>query len=519
MQTILANDQFAVTWPDPAMGHAPWVGDRMHFPGPTVQLAQRVVGLFQEQILSAPTVFANGYEFSLPPTIPDPPPDVVAGGLAVWHNDYSPRIRAFCERVRGTDFDAMTLAEAGAAMDRLAGDAIEALRLTMVVVKKFMEPTFVLLQFLEAELGADGPILSGTLLQGSRNATAASGAGLDALAGQAAASPALAKALKAREFTGLAGLPGGREFLAELDRFLNDFGWRAETWGAMHVPTWAENPAGVLDLVARYLADPENGPDALARRSSEQQAAALAEVESRLTGEKLATFREMVRATREHVAVSEDRARWQLSVVGVMRLPALALGRKLVAAGALDRPEDVFHLTWDEALRAAGEPGEWVRGAARSGRADFERWERLAPPPFLGAMPDVSQLPPEMLPMIRHFFGLGMPSINEGVVQGAGASRGTVTGRARVIRHLDESDKLEPGDVMVCVTTAPPWTALFAIAGAVVTDTGGVMSHSGICAREFAIPCVVGTQIGTNVIPDGAMVTVDGEAGTVAILA
>ena len=76
MQTVQATDQFAVTWPDPAMGQAPWVGDRMHFPGPTVQLAQHVVGAFQEQILSAPTLFANGYEFSLPPTIPDPPPEV-----------------------------------------------------------------------------------------------------------------------------------------------------------------------------------------------------------------------------------------------------------------------------------------------------------------------------------------------------------------------------------------------------------------------------------------------------------
>ncbi len=120
--------------------------------------------------------------------------------------------------------------------------------------------------------------------------------------------------------------------------------------------------------------------------------------------------------------------------------------------------------------------------------------------------------------MMRHFFGAGMPSVEDGVVKGVGASRGTVTGRARVIRHLDDSARLEPGDIMVCVTTAPPWTALFAIAGAVVTDTGGVMSHSGICAREFAIPCVVGTQVGTSAIPDGARVTVDGEAGTVTIL-
>ncbi len=516
MHVLQATESFAVEWPDPSMAQAPWVGDRMHFPGPTAQLAQRVVSAFQEQILSAPTVFANGYEFSAPPIIPDPPAEVLAGGLRVWHEEYSPRIHAFCRRVRATDFDGMTLPELASEMDRLVGEAMDALKLTMVVIKLFMGPTFALLQFLENELGEDGPMLSGTLLQGSRNATAASGSAIATLVDLAAASPALAAALRAGQ-QDLGGLPGGPAFMAELERFLDEYGWRAETWGSMHIPTWAEDPRAVLNLVVRYLDDPESGPAAQVRRAAEQQAAAVAEVESRLSGEKLETFRTLLRATGDHVAVSEDRARWQLSIVGVMRLPALALGRKLVAAGALDRPEDVFHLTWDEAMRAAAAPGPAVAAAARAGRQEFERWERLAPPPFLGAIPDLSLLPPEMMPMVRHFMGMRLPEVSQGVVRGAGASRGTATGKARVIRTLDESGKLEPGDIMVCVTTAPPWTALFAIAGAVVTDTGGVMSHSGICAREFAIPCVVGTQLGTRVIPDGATVTVDGEAGTVTL--
>jgi pyruvate,water dikinase len=67
----------------------------------------------------------------------------------------------------------------------------------------------------------------------------------------------------------------------------------------------------------------------------------------------------------------------------------------------------------------------------------------------------------------------------------------------------------------VCTTTAPPWTPLFAIAAAVVTDSGGVLSHSAICAREYAIPCVVATQVATQVIHDGALITVDGTNGVV----
>jgi pyruvate,water dikinase len=443
---------------------------------------------------------------------------VVTRGLAIWHDEFAPRIRTFCERVRNTDFDAMTAEQIARELDGLGADALDHFRLTMIVIKRFMEPTFKIIAFLEEELGADGPMLAGTLLQGRQNATAASGAGLETLLGMASRSPQIAKALTDGDDNAIGGAPGGAEFHAEFQRFLNDFGWRAETWGSMHVPTWAENPAGALELIGRYLADPQNGPGALSKRSAEGRAAVLAEVESRLGADKVPTFRELLKETSQHVAVSEDRARWQLSIVGVMRLPALALGRKLAAAGVLDDPADVFYLTWEEAKRSGQEPDGWVREAATKGKADFARWEQLNPPPFLGVPPDISMLPPEMLPMVRHFFGLGAEiSTDRSVVKGFGASRGTVTGRARVIRQLDESDKLEPGDVLVCVTTAPPWTGLFAIASAVVTDTGGVMSHSAICAREFSIPCVVGTMMGTRAIPDGAMVIVDGEAGTVTI--
>ncbi|MDP9237423.1 MAG: PEP-utilizing enzyme [Chloroflexota bacterium] len=54
-------------------------------------------------------------------------------------------------------------------------------------------------------------------------------------------------------------------------------------------------------------------------------------------------------------------------------------------------------------------------------------------------------------------------------------------------------------EILVCATTAPPWILLFAIAAAVVTDSGGVLPHSAICAREYAIPCVVATQVATQV--------------------
>lgn len=92
-----------------------------------------------------------------------------------------------------------------------------------------------------------------------------------------------------------------------------------------------------------------------------------------------------------------------------------------------------------------------------------------------------------------------------------------LTGRAKVVRNLSEADKLESGDILVCEMTMPSWTPLFGFIGGVVADSGGVLSHCAIVAREYRMPCVVGTVNGTQRIKDGQMPTVDGAKGIVRI--
>ena len=86
------------------------------------------------------------------------------------------------------------------------------------------------------------------------------------------------------------------------------------------------------------------------------------------------------------------------------------------------------------------------------------------------------------------------------------------------MRSLAEAGRLRPGDVLVAETTAPPWTPLFATAAAIVTDTGGVLSHCAVVAREYGLPAVVGTGAATASIEDGRLVEVDGDAGLVRLL-
>ncbi len=74
---------------------------------------------------------------------------------------------------------------------------------------------------------------------------------------------------------------------------------------------------------------------------------------------------------------------------------------------------------------------------------------------------------------------------------------------------------MRPGDVLVCTSTSPTWTALFGSVAAVVSNSGGVLSHTAIVAREYGLPAVVGVKYGTTMISDGQVITVDGDAGVV----
>ena len=103
------------------------------------------------------------------------------------------------------------------------------------------------------------------------------------------------------------------------------------------------------------------------------------------------------------------------------------------------------------------------------------------------------------------------------VIKGVGASPGRVMGVARVIHGPDEFDQMQPGDILVAKITTPAWTALFALASGVVTDVGGLLSHSSIVAREYHIPAVLGTGVATERVGSGQRITVDGDAGVVTV--
>jgi pyruvate,water dikinase len=272
-------------------------------------------------------------------------------------------------------------------------------------------------------------------------------------------------------------------------------------------------------LLRQYILRPEKSPAVLLAAAEARRTSTVEEIESRLVAGKLDEFHRLVDAARRHVPISEERAFWQLSLIGLIRRPSIALGRKLVSSGVCEEPNDVFFMNFTELQRLSDAPSpQQVMIGER--KRELAEQESLRPPPFIGTAVSPDSASGELKRFYRHYRGAGLtPAEAPNVIKGQPASKGVATGRARIILDLSEAGRLQQGDVLVCQTMAPPWTPLFAIAAAVVTDSGGILSHGAICAREYGIPCVAGTQVGTSRIPEGALVTVDGERGTVTIVA
>lgn len=108
---------------------------------------------------------------------------------------------------------------------------------------------------------------------------------------------------------------------------------------------------------------------------------------------------------------------------------------------------------------------------------------------------------------------------NEGdfknIIKGISGNEGRALGRVCIINEIAEFSKLKEGDILVCRYTDPSWTPLFSIAAAVVSDTGGPLSHSAIVAREYNIPAVLGCGNASKILRDGQNVIVDGNKGIV----
>jgi pyruvate,water dikinase len=186
-----------------------------------------------------------------------------------------------------------------------------------------------------------------------------------------------------------------------------------------------------------------------------------------------------------------------------MKRGVLEIGRRLVERGVFSDHEDAYFLGREEIYPLLrGQPADALTHAKITGRrANFfrmvERQARL--PKYLRAGQPVT-------------FGNDEP----GGLVGVGTSRGIVTGRARIVLRLKEMGQVKAGEILITNSTDPGWTPVFTLLSAIVLETGGMLAHGSLLAREYGFPAVQLTDA-TRLIPDGALITVNGDTGEITI--
>lgn len=276
-------------------------------------------------------------------------------------------------------------------------------------------------------------------------------------------------------------------------QFLARFGHLSDSPNDCSRPTWAEQP----DMV-RGLA-PAN-PDS-AHRGALQPVDKSAVLDAVPRLRRGAAARRWERAVRYRVA--RERVGYSYARVYALFRPIfLEAGRRLVDRRVLDNADDVFLLTLAELRAAVRDGGGTAAATARARSAEMaEAADLVFPETIVGDDP----VPVRGRSTAR-------------VLSGVPASRGRLTGPARVVRTLSEAGEIGPEQVLVLPAADVTWTPLLLRAGAVVTETGGMLAHASIVARELGIPCVASVE-GATRIPDGTLISVDGAAGEVMLLA
>jgi pyruvate,water dikinase len=321
-------------------------------------------------------------------------------------------------------------------------------------------------------------------------------------------------------------------FASAFIHYVDEYGHRA-LGDTSAEPTLAERPSLILDIIRNQIAtgyDPDR-VDAI-NAATREEALAKARAALATDADALGELEHVLDRAREAYPAREDNEFYTLSApFALFRYVVLELGHRLVARGVIERRDDVLFLHLDEARAAVTEStdlgdlvlqrkGERAWAVANPGPPFYG--EESAPPASLAFIPADARLPMEsMLWSLESMLAIEASTtaqVDGSSIRGTPASPGTFTGPVRIVMGENEFNKIQAGDVLVCPITSPVWSVLFPTIGALITDTGGVLSHPAIIAREYRIPAVVATGSATALLEDGLIVTVDGSAGTVEVV-
>ena len=448
-------------------------------------------------------------------------PKMIRHLLPRWRDESLPAYRAIISDWKGIDLSNASDGELLRGVRELATEdaiywfaaavALGLARITDAVLDRFLKSVSNGLR-----------LTSGSFLRGFPSKAVEAQAQLEAVARKIHGSDTLRELVldtpASRLLLTLAEHPKGQGVMAGLQQYLETYGHQIYNLD-FAAPTLADDPLPVLLSLKTAVAHPERDIRAHQAELAQEREALVARTERSLNPIQRPIFGRLLGWAQRYSPYREEALFYVGAAWPTLRQLALELGQRLAQVGSLDTADDVFYLESAElaaasTARADGISQPELAKLARERRALREARKRLEPP--VSVPPDGRM---KFGPIDMAMFEPKPRSVGTGpMLEGTAVSPGQVTALASIISSPQDFDKMAPGSILVCTTTTPAWTPLFAQAKGLVTDIGGALAHGSIVAREYGIPAVMGTGVATQRIENGQLVRVDGDSGTVTLV-
>jgi len=324
------------------------------------------------------------------------------------------------------------------------------------------------------------------------------------------------------------GTENGKKWLNSLNEFIEEFGWRNERLWTPAAPSWRDDPKYVIDRVKVYRKVGEESPlvERLKTLTSRREQK-IAEYMPKVAEEKKDIFQLLLKGAQYASSYGEEHDLYcEMQTDALMHMYLMALGTRFVEAGACNEVNDIFQLTLDESRVIGMYPEKYrlqslIAARKEKGKEDAKD---VVPNMYSKTMNEqeafgwmMSAREPIFLKVVVGELPKPKPELKADLI-GVGGASGVAEWPARLISSVEELNTVQPGEILVALTTSITWTPLFSLVKGAVLDRGGTLSHAAVVCREYGIPCVLNTFQATAKIKNGQRIRVDGNAGAVYFL-
>lgn len=273
-------------------------------------------------------------------------------------------------------------------------------------------------------------------------------------------------------------------------KFIEDHGHRCVREAELKEKDWSQVPIRLIPVLKGMI----KADNFESKQEKFDMKEALAKL-PKMNKLKKTIIKKLANSTREAVAMREESKSAAIKFQQEIKFAYLDLASKMFGEGILESEEDIFYLTHSEI-------GQVLKSGLKDYKIRIEKRKEL----------DAEY---EKMEFQEVYYGHPYPvngSVTQDNSKGTVVSQGKTEGKLRIVRSLEEADKLEPGDIMVCQYTDIGWSPYFAIISGIITEIGSPLSHGAVVAREYGIPAIVNMHNAMEILEDGQEVVMDTNA-------